>query len=203
MKNILSYTEFASMPVIMVIHMYDPVSDTLTFNLGHMANVIGRRHNDEDLLDTFRQNRDKIKAIVIGGSRLSPLKEEKDHTLPEEILDSGKPILGICYGYELFMKSAGAKLKRMKIAEKMVVQARLKKVPLFNGLSQDTAVYMNHDIMVTEVPTGYEKIAETDRTPYAGLQNVEKKFWGVQFHPEKTWIDEIIFKNFLDIIKDL
>ena len=90
MKNILSYAEFTNLPTVFIIHMYDPIGDTLTFNFGHMANVIGRRHNDEDLLETFRETRDKIQAIVIGGSPLSPLKDRKDHTLPSEILDRGK-----------------------------------------------------------------------------------------------------------------
>jgi len=183
--------------------MYDPISDTLTFNFGHIANVIGVKHNDENLIDIFKKNRKKIDAVVISGSRLSPMKGGERRAIPDEIINSEKPILGICYGYEWYMMHDGAKLEKMDIPENTAVKAILKDVPLFKGLPRVNSVYMSHNKVVANIPSGYEKIAETDLTEYAGVQNIEKKFWGLQFHPEKTWLSEIIFRNFLDIIKDL
>ena len=54
-----------------------------------------------------------------------------------------------------------------------------------NGVNQ-LEVWMSHGDKVTEVPNGFEVSAHTDSCPIAAIVNNDKKFYGVQFHPEVT-----------------
>ena len=47
-------------------------------------------------------------------------------------------------------------------------------------------VWMSHGIEVTKLPSGFELIASTENCPIAGFANQEKKYYGLQFHPEVT-----------------
>jgi GMP synthase-like glutamine amidotransferase len=198
MKKFLLYEAFVGRPKVAIIHMYDPATDDLKFNLIDFADVRGYMWNDPDLEEKFANESDDIDAIIISGSHSDPTREDAPD-IPESIVNSGKPILGICYGYEWWMQRAGAKLVPLKVKEDMIVEADIKQVPLFKGLNTKLAVVMKHDYIVENMPEGYETIASTETTPHAGVQNTEIKFWGLQFHPEKSWIHDIIFQNFLEI----
>ena len=50
--------------------------------------------------------------------------------------------------------------------------------------------------MIGELSSDCKKIASTRLTPIAGFENIKKGIFGLQFHPEKGFIGEIIFKNF-------
>ena len=69
---------------------------------------------------------------------------------------------------------------------------------IFNGIdiSQEQMVKMEHYKMLDKIPPGAKLIASTNMTPIAGFHHKEKEVWGLQFHPEKDWSGEIIFKNF-------
>ena len=47
-------------------------------------------------------------------------------------------------------------------------------------------VWMSHGIEVTKLPTDFNLIASTDNCPIAGFANEEKRYYGLQFHPEVT-----------------
>jgi len=198
MKELLLYEAFVARPKVAIIHMYDPATDDLRFNLIDFADVRGYMWNDPDLEAKFAEESSDIDAIIISGSHSDPTREDAP-TIPDSIANCGKPILGICYGYEWWMKREGAKLVPLKVKEDMLVEAAIKPVPLFKGLNDKIPVTMKHDYIVENVPSEYETIASTDKTPHAGVQNTAKKFWGLQFHPEKNWIHDIIFQNFLEI----
>ena len=57
---------------------------------------------------------------------------------------------------------------------------------LFADLESTQDVWMSHGDKVVEIPSDFTKIAETDTCPYAAMANEEKKYFGVQFHPEVT-----------------
>jgi GMP synthase (glutamine-hydrolysing) len=47
-------------------------------------------------------------------------------------------------------------------------------------------VWMSHSIEVKQLPEGFKLIASTENCDIAGFANVEKHYYGLQFHPEVT-----------------
>ena len=115
----------------------------------------------------------------------------------------GKPILGICYGHQLVHYMLKGEVVRSKTPEDEPVRIDTKESPLFEGLPASHIVSMHHNDEVVRLAEGFEKIAESERCFYAASQNIEKKIYTVQFHPEdkgNEYGDEI-FRNYLRIIE--
>jgi GMP synthase (glutamine-hydrolysing) len=72
-------------------------------------------------------------------------------------------------------------------------------IPLFKGIERDTIVWMSHTDQIELPPPGFKVIASTENCPIAGIANVEKNLYGVQFHPEvsHTHRGTEIIRNFL------
>jgi len=111
---------------------------------------------------------------------------------PQEVFDSGLPILGICYGMQTLAAQLGgateaADQREFGHAEVSVIAAD----SLFRGLSDHPGdarldVWMSHGDHVATVPPGFTVTAVTDRIPVAAMSNEDKRWYGVQFHPEVT-----------------
>ena len=63
------------------------------------------------------------------------------------------------------------------------------KSSLFSNLDKKLDVWMSHGDKVTSLPDGYERVAVSDNSPIAAFENSEKKYFGLQFHPEVTLQD--------------
>lgn len=201
MKYVKTFESFSKdKPTVFVIHMHSKSSDDVTFNLKDLCNVIESEWDEPELLNTFQRNGDKIKAIVLTGAAEDP-REHAAPEIPSEIFESDLPILGICYGFQWWMLKEGATIDVLEKKEQTFVVAKLSEVPLFEGLEKEMTVYMSHQEIVRDLPSGYKKIAETNTIRIAGAQNESKKFWGLQFHPERNWAHDVIFQNFLKINK--
>jgi GMP synthase (glutamine-hydrolysing) len=77
--------------------------------------------------------------------------------------------------------------------------------PLLGGLKasgQSLKVWMSHGDRVERLPQGFRAIAATANAPLAGMADLERKLFGVQFHPEVTHTEhglEIIRRFAIDI----
>jgi len=145
-----------------------------------------------------------VKGIILSGGPSSVY--DKDAPKPDpKLLDSGIPILGICYGIQLIANELEGKVQPGK--KKEYGKAVLKvddNSDLFAGLDTSLECWMSHGDLVTKLPDGFAPLAHTDNSPYAALANKQKKIYGVQFHPEVTHTPKgkDILKNFLYIICD-
>ena len=111
---------------------------------------------------------------------------------PQEVFDSGLPVFGICYGMQTLAAQLGgateaADQREFGHAEVNVVHPDA----LFAGLSDHPGearlnVWMSHGDHVSVAPPGFTVTATTDRIPVAAMANEEKRWYGVQFHPEVT-----------------
>ncbi|WP_045760706.1 glutamine-hydrolyzing GMP synthase [Xanthomonas albilineans] len=111
---------------------------------------------------------------------------------PQEVFDSGLPLLGICYGMQTMAAQLGgaseaADQREFGHAEVDVVAPDA----LFSGLTDHPGsarlnVWMSHGDHVAKVPPGFTITAVTDRIPVAAMANEAKRWYGVQFHPEVT-----------------
>src|SRR5690606_8088563 len=113
-------------------------------------------------------------------------------TAPQEVFDSGLPILGICYGMQTLAAQLGgateaADQREYGHAEVDIVHPDA----LFSGLTdhpgeQRLNVWMSHGDHVSRAPPGFTVTASTARVPVAAMANEERRWYGVQFHPEVT-----------------
>ncbi|KRG77637.1 GMP synthase [Stenotrophomonas chelatiphaga] len=111
---------------------------------------------------------------------------------PQEVFDSGLPVFGICYGMQTLAAQLGgeteaADQREFGHAEVNIVAPDA----LFSGLSDHPGeaklnVWMSHGDHVSKAPPGFTITATTDRIPVAAMANEDKRWYGVQFHPEVT-----------------
>lgn len=101
------------------------------------------------------------------------------------ILKSGVPILGVCYGLQLWGKHHGGKLEQSTARE--YGRARFSRIgdnPLFKNVPESFDVWMSHGDVLATVPEGMSNSGRTDSVEIAALADPDNKFWGIQFHPE-------------------
>ena len=110
--------------------------------------------------------------------------------LPDFVLKSQKPVLGICYGMQLLTHQLGGQVNPSTEREYGPAQIELldaPDVPLFEYVEgESTPVWMSHGDRVTRLPNGFKALAQSANSPYAAVGNPEQGLYGLQFHPEVT-----------------
>lgn len=97
----------------------------------------------------------------------------------------GVPVLGICYGEQLMAHMLGGKVGHSEEREFGHGTLNITKPSkLFEGLPETLRVWNSHGDRLEALPEGFEAIASTENSPYATIENAEKQFYGMQFHPE-------------------
>ena len=125
------------------------------------------------------------KGIILSGGPNSVYADDA-FKIDMEIFNLGIPVLGICYGMQLMSHSLGGKVSKADHSEygKAALKHLTKDSLLLNNLPEEHIVWMSHGDLVSEVPTGFEVIATSNDCPIAAIENKDKKWFGVQFHPE-------------------
>src|SRR5579863_7817444 len=144
-------------------------------------------------------------AIILSGGPESTLVPDAPDMDPE-ILTSGLPILGICYGMQLMARRLGAQLVKLDHAEYGPAMLRTSgNSPLWTSVAREGRVWMSHGDSVTQLPAGFEALASTERCAVAAMGYAKKKLYGVQFHPEvvHTAGGTQILANFLHAVAGL
>jgi GMP synthase (glutamine-hydrolysing) len=118
----------------------------------------------------------------------------------KEIFNLGIPILGICYGLQLMGSMLGGEVKKSQLREygrgKLTI---LKKGLLLKNLPKQLTVWNSHGDCLVSLPKGFQALAKTENSSYASIENSDKKFYGIQFHPEVEHSEKgvEIIRNFL------
>ncbi|WP_395245872.1 glutamine-hydrolyzing GMP synthase [Agromyces sp. MMS24-K17] len=128
--------------------------------------------------------RNPIGIVLSGGP--SSVYEEGAPSLDEGILELGVPTLGICYGFQVMARQLGGEVAHTGRREygSTAVTARTDDNQLLGGQPEHQTVWMSHGDSVAVAPEGFEVLASTVDTPVAAFANDERKFYGVQWHPE-------------------
>ena len=145
-----------------------------------------------------------IKGLIFSGGP-STVTSKKFQSVPKEIFKKNIPILGICYGLQLIAKLFGGKIKSSKKKREFGRAFLFKNQSSLltkNYLNIKKSVWMSHEDSVVKLPKNFITIASTKNSKNTIIENVKKKIYGVQFHPEVTHTDngKQIFKNFLFLI---
>jgi len=140
-------------------------------------------------------------GIILSGGPAS-VYEDTAPSMSKEIFEMDVPILGICYGMQLIAHLLGGKVVRSGEREYGFAQLIIdKESELFKDFNTTDKykVWMSHGDRILELPEGFVKIAHSENSPIAAMENKEKKIFGLQFHPEvaHTPSGSKIIKNFL------
>ena len=144
----------------------------------------------------------KPKAIILSGGPAS-VTESGGPKAPKNIFNLGIPVLGICYGQQIICSELGGKVEASE--EKEFGRAELEIVGdciLFDGVwakGERQQVWMSHGDAVVSLPEGFRTVAVSDNAPCAVIADDNRKFYGVQFHPEvvHTLKGTALLKNFV------
>jgi GMP synthase (glutamine-hydrolysing) len=142
------------------------------------------------------------KALILSGGPMSVYEEDAPRPDPQ-IWQSGVPVLGICYGLQLMAHELGGNVVPASKREYGPATVSITTDDgLFRGLEREQPVWMSHGDSILTPPPGFQPLAETASTPYAGLADRQRGLYGIQFHPEvvHTPAGREILRNFvLDI----
>jgi GMP synthase (glutamine-hydrolysing) len=112
---------------------------------------------------------------------------------PAGLLESGVPILGICYGFQLMIQGLGGTVARTGTGEYGATSLTRIDGPaggvLLAGRPERSQVWMSHGDTCTAAPPGFTVTARTEATPVAAAEDPGRGLYGVQFHPEVMHTD--------------
>jgi GMP synthase (glutamine-hydrolysing) len=138
-------------------------------------------------------------GIILSGGPAS-IYEKNSPRVDAGIFNLGIPVLGICYGMHFMVDALGGKVKKAAKREYGFASLSAKaQQDLFTGIGSETVTWMSHGDSIESLPKGFSITASTANTPMAAMANPQKKFFGVQFHPEveHTVKGRRIIRNFL------
>ena len=137
-------------------------------------------------------------ALIFSGGPASVYAKDAP-TIDKRILDLGLPILGFCYGHQIIAKTLGGKVDQTEKGEYGKAEIEVSESELFKGTPSQQTVWMSHRDAVVSPPSGFKVIASTEICKVAAMENVEKKIFTTQFHPEvkHTEFGDQILSNFL------
>ncbi|MEI8349778.1 MAG: glutamine-hydrolyzing GMP synthase [Candidatus Omnitrophota bacterium] len=147
---------------------------------------------------------EKIKALQPKGIILSggphSVYEKGAPSLAKELLRLNIPILGICYGMQILVKTLNGRVKEAKKREYGRAEMYIDNhKDLFFSLPAKVVSWMSHTDQAVRLPVGFISLAHTVHTPFAAIAHPAKKIYAVQFHPEvvHTECGTQIISNFL------
>ena len=142
-------------------------------------------------------------GIVLSGGPSSVYDEGAP--LPDKaILESGVPILGICYGMQAMGYLLGGQVVPAERREYGPAELRLEGTGgLLDGVTpergNEITVWMSHGDTVMRPPRGFVSLASTANCPVAAMADADRHLYAVQFHPEvaHTAQGKTVLANFL------
>ncbi|WP_311198600.1 glutamine-hydrolyzing GMP synthase [Jeotgalibaca sp. MA1X17-3] len=175
--------DLASMEKIIVLDFGSQFNQLITRRIrefGVFSELLSHRTTAEEI-----KQMDNVKGIIFSGGPNS-VYEEGAFTVDEAIYDLGLPILGVCYGMQLMTVAFGGTVKKSENREfgQATIEIMQRQNPLFKDLDEQETVLMSHGDLVVDIPVGFEVVATNAHCPVAAFSNVERDFYGVQFHPE-------------------
>lgn len=147
-----------------------------------------------------------VKGFILSGGP-SSVYDEYAPSCDSAILNSGIPVMGICYGMQILAHQMGGHVapasgSREYGPAKVVVTessaAIFQNIASLQGTSE-LDVWMSHGDSVDRVPDGFSVIATTENNPIAAMADSVRGIVGLQFHPEVTHTPQgtEIIRNFL------
>jgi len=179
---------------------------------GQDTELIARRSRELGVYSESRPCTEPVERVLGGGYTGIVLSGgpssvyEADAPLPDKrLLESGIPLLGICYGMQAMGYLMGGHVVPAPVREYGKAHLRLLgREGLLAGVQPEAdglvTVWMSHGDTVLAPPPGFTSLAATDNCPVAAMADPTRRIFAVQFHPEvaHTPQGKTVLKNFLD-----
>ena len=124
------------------------------------------------------------KGIIFTGGPQSAYGENAP-TVDEEIFRLGIPILGICYGAQLMAYRLGGEINSAPTSEYGRTEVTIDdREGLLRTADDVNVCWMSHTDYISRPPEGFAVTAHTEDCPVAGMEDRQRRFYAVQFHPE-------------------
>lgn len=124
------------------------------------------------------------KGIILTGGPNS-CYEADSPTYSRELFELGIPVLGLCYGAQLMTHVLGGRVEAAPVREYGKTEVLVDKTSkLFHDVSPSTVCWMSHNDYISQEASGFRITAHTADCPVAAAEDVEKKLYLIQFHPE-------------------
>jgi GMP synthase (glutamine-hydrolysing) len=173
---------------------------------GQYTQLIARRIREQQVFSAVLPCTAKIEeiralepvGIVLSGGPSSVYDQDAPVCDPQ-VLQLGVPVLGICYGMQWLTRTLGGKVVPADRREYGPAQLDFAcGSKLFTGIPDHLKIWNSHGDHVVEVPEGFAITGRTDNA-IASVEHAEKKFYGVEFHPEVNHTDRgtEILQNFV------
>ena len=121
--------------------------------------------------------------------------------LPPWVVAAGVPVLGVCYGMQLIAHTQGGGVAPSSEREYGPADITVDHIdsPLFAELPPVQRVWMSHGDKLTALPPGFHPIAHSANSPYAAMGDEERRWYGLQYHPEvaHTAYGRELLRNFV------
>ena len=140
---------------------------------------------------------EQTKGIILSGGPQSIYTDGAPY-IQDYLLKSGLPILGICYGMQALTHKLGGRVLQSTEHEYGLTELDVPTAnPLLHQGKQN--VWMSHGDHVTQLPSGFTRIASSPNSPFAAMMDEQNRRFGLQFHPEvhHTQHGEEILRNFV------
>ena len=150
------------------------------------AHVYCELHSFDMPLDEIRKFNPK--GIILSGGPNSVY--ESDYQADARLFDLGVPVLGICYGMQFMAYHLGGEVSAGNQREFGYAQVNTLDCELTHDIFDEKPnildVWMSHGDKVSKLPENFRVIGQTPSCRIAMMENANKKFYGIQFHPEVT-----------------
>ncbi len=122
------------------------------------------------------------RGFILSGGPASVYEPDAPQ-IPAYVFHSGLPILGICYGMQAMTHAMGGRVAASTQREYGLVEIEVTAPsPLLSAGLQP--VWMSHGDRIDALPPGFTVLASSDNSPIAAMGNLERRYYGLQFHPE-------------------
>lgn len=138
-------------------------------------------------------------AIILSGGPASVYVADAPQ-VDRGIFDAGIPVLGICYGFQLMAAALGGEVAKTGLSEYGGTEVEVCEAGvLLQGTPAEQQAWMSHGDAVHAAPEGFKVLATSPGAPVAAFEDEQRRFYGVQWHPEVKHSDygQQVLENFL------
>ena len=139
------------------------------------------------------------KAIILSGGPASVF-EPGAPTIDTKVFESGVPVLGICYGFQVMAYELGGKVDKAALGEYGKTSATIDDAAgILADFPAEQTTWRSHGVAVDLAPAGFEVLAHTEGAPVAAMADESRKLYGVPWHPEvkHSPLGQKLIENFL------
>lgn len=174
---------------------------------GQYAQLIARRVREQNVYCEIKSYKTSVKEIseagykgvIFSGGPNSVYADNAPKCDPA-LFESGIPVLGICYGAQMMAQALGGVVDSSQVKEYGNTSVDFNNTGmLFGNVLPKGICWMSHTDYISKVPKGFKITAKSADCPVAAMENVNRKLYAMQFHPEVQHTEQgsNMLRNFL------